>query len=372
MITTPYMAAIIAHEDMNIYAYVSIVEVLLKLGIAILLQVILWDKLKLYALLLCVVTFASTFIYRTICRIRYQECRFKFSWDKKLLQEIMSYTAWNLFGEISNVAKNQGVSILLNIFFGPIVNAGRAIAIQINSVIINFVNNFLQATQPQIVKDYAEKRIPVMLLLVFRAVKMTFFLMMLFVLPIQLELSFVLDIWLKQVPEYALIFTRILLINTIINSMGYPLTHASYATGKIKTYQIVVGGTLILNLPLALIILGIGFPATSVIILELTISVIAFFLRILIMSKQLKFSILDYFKEVIRPIFFSFVMGSIVPIVFTIIYPPGALRFLLVVIISSISMLASIYLVGFSRNERSGVVFEIKRRISSLKKNRRS
>jgi O-antigen/teichoic acid export membrane protein len=363
MITTPYMALVIAHENMSIYAYVSVVEVILRLLIVYILQMISVDKLKLYGFLMLAITFINTGIYRFICIKKYKNCRFKLYWDYSLFKELTGYVGWNFFGAVSSVVKNQGINILLNMFFGPLVNTARSVAMQVDSAVLNFAQNFTTAVRPQIVKSYASGNQEQMLSLVFYSTKATFFLLFFFILPLQLELSFVLNLWLTQIPDYVLVFTRIILTAALIDSISYPLMGASQATGKIKVYQAVVGGITILNLPIALIILIAGFPADSVLIVGVVVSIAAFFARIIILSRQLRFSIYQYFKNVLVPIILVLISGSIVPTFFVFLCPEGIIRLFITILVSTISVVLSVFFIGFSNNERLIVIHGIKKHV---------
>jgi O-antigen/teichoic acid export membrane protein len=360
MITTPYMASVIAHENMNVYAYTSIIEAILKLLIVYSLQIINIDTLKLYGSLIFIVTFINTGIYRLFCIQKYKECRLGVYWDYALFKELTVYMGWNLFGTMSSVVKNQGINILLNMYFGPIVNAAQTIAGQINSTVLNFARNFSTAMRPQIIKTYASGNIINSWALVISATKATFFLLFFFILPLQLELSFMLKLWLKQIPEYVLIFVRIMLMNALIDSIGYPLFAVSQATGRIKLFQLIAGGIEIFNLPIALVVLIIGFSAVSVQIVVLTLSIFAIFARIFILSRQLQFSVRQYFKNAIIPIVYVLIVGSGIPIFFRCIYPAGLMRLFLTVMISIMSVIVSVFVLGLSQNERLFVIRKIK------------
>jgi O-antigen/teichoic acid export membrane protein len=366
ILTIPYMAFIIAHEDMKIFAYVSIIEVVLKLAVVYILQLLTVDKLKLYGFLVFVVTLINTGIYRYICIKRYEECKFRFYWDFFLFREIFTYVGWSFFGAISNVARNQGINILLNMYFGPIVNTARAIARQIDSAVLSFTQNFFTAVRPQIVKFYSTGEKEQMLLLVFRSTKMIFFLLFIFILPLELELPIVILLWLKQIPDYVIIFTQLMLINALIDYISFPLMGASQATGKIKLYQIIVSGVLLLNLPISLILLYYEKSVIHVLLLGITLSLFAFIARLVILSKQLQFSIYIYIKIVLIPILLVAITGSILPIIFVFTYPNGIVRLFLTVIISSISIIASIFFIGLSIEERiivKRVIYRYKKKI---------
>jgi O-antigen/teichoic acid export membrane protein len=246
IMATPYMSSLIAHEEMKIYASVSIVETLLKLGIVFLLKIIPLDKLQLYGILLCVVTIINTEIYREVCKRKFQECRFRLYWNKDLFKEIACYTGWNLFGSVSLAFKNQVINIILNQFFNPAVVAARGIASSINSAVASFSTNFSVALNPQIIKQYAAEQKTEMLRLMFRGTKVTYFLMYLFALPLIIEMPFVLAIWLGDPPEYTVLFSRLVLVDGIILSFSYQATAVIQATGKNKLHQIVQGGVFFL------------------------------------------------------------------------------------------------------------------------------
>jgi O-antigen/teichoic acid export membrane protein len=355
------MASVIAHENMQIYAYVSIAEVMLRLSIIYILQVIATDKLKLYGILMFGVAFINTGIYRFICTKKYKECKFRLYWNYGLFKELTGYVGWNFFGAISGVVKDQGINILLNIYFGPVVNAARAVAMQVNAAVLSFAHNFTTAVRPQIVKFYASGNQSQVLSLVFHSTKATSFLLLFFILPLQLELPFVLHIWLKQIPKYVLIFTRIMLGNALIDSVSYPLMGASQATGKIALYQTVVGGISILNLPIALIVLISGFSAASVQIVGVGLSLVAFFARIVILSRQLRFSIYHYLKNTVAPIVLAVIAGSIIPVIFVFLCPAGIVRLFATLLISTASLGLSVFFIGFSKNERLIIIQEIRK-----------
>jgi O-antigen/teichoic acid export membrane protein len=352
ILATPYMAVIIAHEDMNIYAYVSIIESLLKLGIAVLLGIAAWDKLKLYGTMLCIVNFINTAIYRTVCIVKYHECKFVFYWNKSLFKEIAKFTGWNLFGGVSGVLKNQGINILLNIKFGPFVNAARAVAMQVNSAVLCFAQGFSSSMRPQIVKLYASGEIKEMLAFVFTAVKAMSYLLFLVILPLQLELPSILRLWLKDVPEYTVMFVRIILIETMVESISYPINGAWIAAGEIKLYQIITSVVLLLNLPLALVLTSFGVSSSGVLIMSVILSLTAFLLRLMIFSRQFKFPVGLYITGILIPVLTATAAGSAIPVIFSLLYPAAFSRIPLTILISAVSILAAVYRIGITGDER--------------------
>ena len=355
ILTSPYMAMIIAHEDMNIYAYVSIVEVSLKLGIVFVLRLIAWDKLTLYGLLILAVTIINTTIYRIICLKKYKECSFLFYWNKDLLKEIVNFTGWNLFGSIAWVCKNQGINILLNQFFNPVIVTARSIASTVNGAVTSFSQNFGTAIRPQIIKTYASGQLKNMLLLVFYGSKGTYLLMYIFVLPLILELPMVLGLWLKNPPEYTVLFTRLVLLDVLMDSMSYSIMSAARATGKIGMYQFISGGILLLNIPVSWILLLMGTPAYSVLIVAFILTFIVFIVRLLILKRLIDFSIRQFFKMVLLPVCVISIISAILPIIIYYLLVQSILRLFLITSISVISVCLFSYYIGLNRDERQKV-----------------
>ena len=363
IITTPYMASIIAHEDMSVYAYLSIIEAFLKLLVPLLLPLFVFDKLVLYGYFLAGVVAISTFLYRTVSRRRYVECRSGWYWDKKLFRELMSYTGWNMFGSSVQVFKFQAVNIVLNQFFNPVVVASRSIANQVNHAVKSFAQNFSTAVRPQIIKSYAAGKFVEMNLLVFRSCKATFYLMFVFTLPLCLEMPFVLSLWLKTLPQYVVIFTQLVLIDALIDSVSYPLKTIVQATGKIKLYQATVGGVLLLNLPFALIAMVLGFSPVSVFVIAVLLSFVVVGLRLFMLKRLVHFPISKFIFNVLVPLMLSASIGFVFsyPIRFLVI--GGFIRAGIVVVISIVSFSVSFFYFALLREERSRVLNFIKSKI---------
>ena len=362
LMTTPYMSAIIAHENMSIYAYVSIAEAALKLAVAFVLKIAVADKLILYGILLLFVAIINTGLYRFYCRRHYKECRFRLSWDKKLFSGMFSYVGWNLFGSSVGVFKNQIVNILLNQFFGSLVNAARAIASQVSAAVTSFSQNFSTAIRPQIIKTYAAEEKEECLSLTFRGCRMTFFLMYIFTLPLLLEMPFVLDVWLKNPPENAVIFARLVLIDALVDSVSYPIMTLAQATGKIKLYQSAVGGILLMNLPASYVCLKCGLPAYSVLVAAICITFIAFVVRLFIVKVLTGFSIRSFLMSVCLPIFAVAVLSAVVPVAARYFIKGGVMNFICVVFLSVTFASASILFVGMNKSERVSVLNMMRRR----------
>ncbi len=353
IIQVPYNAVIIARERMSVYAYMSILEVILKLIIVFMLTWITFDKLKLYGILLFAVSFIVAFIYRIYSQKQFDETHFELVKDKGLYTTLINYSGWNLFGNIAAVAKGQGVSIILNIFFGTVVNAAQGVSIQIYAAVNSFVRNFQMASNPQIIKSYAADNKESMINLVIRTSKFSFYLLFILTLPVMLEIDYILNLWLKIVPEYTAIFTILILINALIDSVSGPLMTTIQATGKIKVYQSIVGVLLILILPISYFFFKAGYSPVSTFIVSITIATIALFLRLLITKIQIsEFPISRFLSEVLLRNFPIIVITAFIPWLFKVNFQPGMIRLFFVTLISLTISFFTIYIIGFNRDEK--------------------
>ena len=352
IIQVPYNAIIIANEQMEFYAYISIAEVVMSLVSVFLLSIIDFDKLKLYSVFIFIIVLLVLFIYKFFCRYNYEESNYHFEYDKKLYKEMITYSGWNLFGNLSFVIKTQGVNMLLNIFFGITINSARAIAFQVQTAVQTFVFNFQIAANPQIIKSYASGKESDMMDLVFKSVKFSFYLLFFLTLPILIETKYILTLWLKIVPVYTILFTILIVINALIDCLSGPIMTSIQATGYIKQYQLVVGAILFLNLPFSYVMFKMGFPPQSTFYLSIGLSILAFFSRIFILKKLVNFSINDFFKEIIVKIFIIVSISSIVPLLINIFMDSSFIRFILVAASSCISILFFVYFIGLNKDEK--------------------
>jgi O-antigen/teichoic acid export membrane protein len=343
IVSVPYNAMIIAYEKMNVFAGVSIIEVSLKLLTVFMLEWFGFDKLILYAILIFIVSLIIRLIYGIYCKHEFKESKFRFYWDKLLFRTLVSYAGWNLWGNIASVIMGQGVNILLNIFFGPIVNAAHAITYQIRGAMNQFVGNFQIAMNPQIIKSFASGNKVYMNELIFKGAKFSFFLMFVLSFPILIKTKFILNLWLKDIPEYTIIFTQLVIIIILIDSISGTLRTAAQATGKIKTYQGVVGGLLILNL---------GYNPDITFYVGIIISIVALICRLIILRRLIKLELTKFFLEVI--------MKSMLVVIVSYVLFFGTIYFLKNIIINSYLIIflaiiisaGSAYIVGLDRIEK--------------------
>jgi len=367
IMSVPYNAIIIAHEHMKVFAYVSIIDVALKLLIVFMLQWFGFDKLKLYAILVFGVSLIIRIIYGIYCKRHFNECSYYKFWDKSLYRILMSYAGWNLWGNFAGVAMTQGINLLLNIFFGPAINAARGIAFQINAAVNGFVSNFQMAMNPQIVKSYAANDKHYMHQLIFQGSKYSFFLLFTLSLPILMEAETILLWWLKIVPEYTVLFCRLVLINTLIECISGPLMTAAQASGKIKLYQSVVGGLLLLILPTSYLFLKLGFPPQTTLYISISMSIITLFARLIIISPLVRLSIATFIQSVLLKILPVLLISVIIPFIVKHNINHEKIRFISVCIVSIISSTLCIYWIGMRKEERVFISSKLRQLIVKLK-----
>ena len=359
LICTPYNADIIAHEKMSAFAYISIFEAFANLGIVYLLHVVNADKLALYAILLMLVKISVIMIYRIYCKRHFFESGFRWLFDKILLKEMLAFTSWNLFGGIAGTLMGQGINVLLNLFFGPVVNAARGVAVQVQSAVQLFSTNFQTALNPQMMKSYAAGDLQAMHVLLFRSAKFTFMLLLCLMLPLMLEINTVLGLWLKEVPKYTNIFVCLMLCISMVDAVSNPFMTASAATGRVKKYQSIVGSILLLIVPLAYISLKLGAEPYAVFIVHLTIAIIAFIARMLIIRKMIDLSIREYIKNAILPCIKVALPSIFVSLAVKYIFPNGLQYAVIVVITTLVIVLVISYLFGLTDSERRFVSSKI-------------
>lgn len=353
--SVPYDALINAHEDLLFDSIVGIVEAVLRLGIAFFIMVTSYDKLILFGLLTAVSIIVIRIIKSVWCAIKYEDCKFaiNYHFKTKLLKEMAAYAGWNLFGALCSVASTQGIAIILNRFFGARINASYAIANQVNSQLHSFSVMMAKAINPQIMKSEGGGDRSRMIRLAIQSSKFSVFLLILLVVPIIVEMHFILDTWLLIIPDYAVVFCTIILVNSIINQMSTGLKTAVQATGKIKLYQAVVGSTILLILPLAYLLLEMGYPPYAVIIAGTFIEIISLYLRLVIVRRITGMDIGDFAKEIILKAGIITVVAVAVAYLPVYLMSPGFLRLTLVLIISFLSSVILIWKIGLNDHERN-------------------
>lgn len=360
ILSTPFMALMIAHENMHYYALISIVEAFLKLGVVILLMYIDFDKLKLYSILIFSVSFFTTSIYLTVCLMKYSECQFrKFYWNKILFKEIVGFTGWTLFGQITSVTRNQAITILLNQAYSPVTVAARAIASNISSKINLFSSNFNIGLYPPIIKAYASDDKDGMYRLINNGSKITFFLMWIFAFPLILEMDVLLNIWLKKPPHEAVIFSRLALIESTILSISLPLATAARAPGRMKNYELTLGLLQFALFGIAWAVVKMGYPAYSVYIVAIIINIIMFYIRLKIVSKLIGLKIKFYTKGAIIPLTKVVLISTLLTLTVQRVLNEGIFYSIVVIIVSFITSALSMYFIGLDKVWQEKVILNL-------------
>jgi O-antigen/teichoic acid export membrane protein len=291
VLSVPYNALIISHEKMTVFAYVTILDVILKLAAAYCLLWIKTDKLVLYAILIFIVSFIIRICYQVYCSRKFKESKYNFVWNFQIAKQMFTFTGWTSFGSIAYVAKFQGVNMVLNLFYGTTVNAAWAIAQQVNTAMMILTNNFTVALNPPLTKAYAQGDMSNTFTLLFSGMKYSFFLSALLITPILFNTDYILYVWLIDSPENTSVFIQLSMIVLLIDATMYPLNAAVNATGKIKLYQLIVGTLSFINLPASYIALKLGASSYSVLYIAITIAIIAVVIRLIVLKKIMPFPI---------------------------------------------------------------------------------
>ena len=352
VISVPYNADIIAHEKMSTFAYISILEAVLKLAIVFALVLSPFDRLIFYTFLILAVQLLIRLCYSHYCNRHFEESKYKHVWDKSLFKEMIGFAGWSMFGNLAGVLFGQGLNMLLNVFFGPVVNAARAVSVQVQSAIQQFVGNFQMALNPQITKTYAKGEMDEMHKLMFRSARFSFYLLFFLSLPVLFETEFILTVWLKTVPDDTVIFLRIMICTSLIYTLANPLIVANQATGKVRMYQIVCGSILLMILPVSYVCLKLGCPAYSVFIVHFVMESIAQLARMIMLRPLIGIRISDYIKNIYVRVVTVVALSVFVPFVVYENMDDTVARFFAMCLICVLSVSTVVYTVGLSRNER--------------------
>ena len=367
IVQVPYNAIIIAKEQMGIYAYISILEVILKLAVVYILVIGSADRLKLYSVLIMIVTISILMVYRIYCIKKYEEAKFRLVKDLKTLKEMTGFASWNMLGELAWVFTGQGVNIILNLFFGPAVNAARGLADQVNGAVSRFVNNFQTAVNPQLIKSYAANQLDDMKKLLYRGIRFSYYLLFILSMPLILKMDFILHVWLKDVPEYATEFCQLVLICSLVASISNLLAQVARAYGKIRKYQIYVSVFLFLNFPLSYFVLKMGASPLATMVVNICIQGALLFVRLYITKPMIGLSIADFTKRVLLPIVKITIISAVLPCWCAYKLQTGWIHFIIICIVSLVCSIASVLMFGVSVNERAYIKGVLKSSIAKFK-----
>lgn len=366
LISVPYDACIIAHEEMKVFAYIGILEVALKLLFVLTLYLTsaYLDNLITYAFLLFLIAVILRIVYSVYCKRKFSECNYQFKIDKSLLKEMMSYSGWNFFGNAAYIFNTQGVNVLINVFFGVTLNAARGIVTQVEGAVMKFVENFTTAITPQITKSYAAGNQEYMFTLICKGTKFSYFLLLLFLIPIEFEADTILKLWLGVVPEYTALFLRLSLIGTVMVLLGTMGLKAIFATGRIRNYQLSVTIVGCLVFPITWILYKSGYPAFISYLVYIFIYGSLNAIRLFYMHKLLGFPLAMYLKQVLYPIVIVTVVSIIIPGVLYINMNQSFIRLITTTLVSFMMTATSIYFFGLNSGEKNMILSKLHNIIS--------
>ena len=360
LFTAPYISIVVAHENMRAYSFLSVFEYILRLIFIIALNLLSFDKLIAYGFLRALVSFVILIFYSIFCHIHFCECKFCKIFDFKLFREIFSYSAWNLFGSVASVAKNQGTNILLNLHFGVLVNSARGISSQINVAVSSLLQNFNGAMRPQIIKQYAANKKDETLKLVFNGSKISFILMYVLSLPVLIEMQTILSLWLKNPPENSVVFSRLVIIDALFDSFNPPLNSLVQATGKIKLYQGVIFAILLMTLPVSYIALKIGEKAYFVMIIAIIMTFLSTVFRFFVAKKLIGFSLFLFFQKIVLPQLIIAIFVAAIALFVSGHFATGIARIFITGFVSTLLITLFEFFIGFSKTEKQLVLYKIK------------
>lgn len=367
IIQVPFVATVIANEKMGLYAHLSILESVVKLISVYILMFTDGDKLIIYGFLNAASCVLIALIYRHVCRLRFPECRGSLRINSPKLREMSSFLGWNTFSHVAVAAGVQGVNVLLNVFFGPAINAARGVAMLASDSIKQFASAFQVASAPQITKTFSAGELDEQSRLILFACKSTLFLLLMLALPVVFEAEGVLEIWLRTPPPDSALFLRLILLDALICTSANPMYYAIMATGEIRRYQLSSALINLGNFVLSWGLLANGFPAYTVFCVLMFISILMLCLRLWFLRQKISFSIMGYIRKVIFPGVRVIVVGAILPILAVMTLDAGLLRLLLTCVASFVGTALAIYLLGLDAQERVFVRGWIAGRVQRLR-----
>lgn len=354
LISLPYNASIVSHERMNVFAYMSILETVLRLVIVYMLLVSPFDKLKTYAVLGVAVALIIRLLYGWYCKRNFEECTYHFAIDKSLFKSMFGFAGWELFGSSAAVLRSQGSDILINIFTKTtVVNAAAGIAATLTGIISSFVGNFTTAFNPQITKLYAAERFDELIKLLYLGCRFAPYLMLILALPVMFNTRYILELWLGIVPAHTVAFVNITILFMFNELISRPLITAKLANGRIRNYQIIVGGVLLLTLPIAYVALRLGATVEAVFVAKLLTSVLATYVRLYMLRGDIPgLSVGDFLMKVYFRVVVVGLLAALLPVIPCYLIGDQLFQFITTSIVAVASAIATIYLIGCNKNER--------------------
>lgn len=352
VIKTPYNSAIIVHERMSFFAYTSIVEVLMKLGIVYMLVYFAMDKLILYAVLMFVVALILLMWYVVHCLRNFEECHYKFVWDGGLIKGMLKYSGWSVIVNAVDVSVNQSVLFFFNIFFGVVANAAMGVANQVNGHLTNFLNSFTQSYNPQIIKSYAAGEQNYFIKLIFSTSKISYFLLLMASMPIMLNIDFILDLWLKNPPNGSSTFVILVIAYALVDAYSAPLWTGVHATGNLKVHQILMSSIKILNIPLAYMLLKMGCPAWTALALKAGLNIVCSIIRPCYVKHLYGLPLSKYMAQVWGKVYLVTAVVLPLPIFLASRFEPSWTRIFITSSVFFVIFFPVVYGIGLNKEER--------------------
>ena len=363
LLVTPYIALVIANERMNVFAYISVLDGILKLAVAYSITYFDYDKLKLFAFLNFVIVLFDSALYVVYVKKKFRSVHIVKYWNKEKFVEILSFVGWNFYSSFSLIFRLQGINILLNIYFGPVVNAARAIAYKVSVTINGLVLNLQTAMRPKITQYYVQNKIDEMLKLVYANSKYSFFLLYFIALPFLFELSFIMQLWLKELPQYVILFTILVIIDALVESPSQAIETAMQGVGKLKKYQLITKSVELLNLPISYVFLKYGAGPLAPMFISISIFVVVLFIKVQIFSKAISSKSSIYYKNVLLKIILVTLFSVGIPFLITCVLPETFLRVILNFTITWLWLIIVIFIVGLDREEKGKTISLIRQKL---------
>ena len=355
LMSVPQTASITAHEKMSAYAWTGILDGMLRLAVALAIMFSDGDRLVMYAALMAGVVLVVRMVYGWYCRTHFPECEFRMVFDASLVGRMFSFAGWNFIGSASGVLRDHGGNILVNLFSSVGVNAARGVALQLSNSVQGFVTNFMTAVNPQITKSYAAGDMEYMMSLVRKSSRMSYYLLLVIALPVIFGADLLLDLWLKEVPEHSVLFVRLFMVFSLSESISHPLITSMLATGKIRNYQIVVGGLQLLNLPVSWLLLKLGAVPEVTVMVAIAISQICFFARLVMLRSMIGLSARGFLRRVWLNVLGVTAAALPLPLLCHLFMPSGMLNSCISMMLAMACSAVSILFMGCSASERNEI-----------------
>lgn len=368
LMVIPYTAAIIAHEKMSAFAYISILTAVGKLIVAWTIIIAPIDRLIWFGALILINSTIIRSIYIYYCKKHFEECSCKFQFSVPIWKEMFGFAGWNFIGTIAAILRDQGGNILINLFAGPTVNAARSIANQVNNAVSGFADNFQTALKPQIIKSYAAGNLDYLYKLVFQGARFSYYILLVLTMPILCNTHYILQLWLGIIPDSSELFVQLILIFTMSESLAGPLITAMLATGNIRNFQIIVGGLNLLNIPFSYIALKLGAIPEAIIIVAIFISICCEIARIALLKRMIKMPAKDFLKKVYFNVIIVSLVSCLLPAYLHSQLAENFISFLLISITAIISTFTCILFIGCNKEERTFILSKVKLLFQNIKK----